>query len=359
MIILSTYTLLLVLFMEKRNSIKRLRIILVVVCVIFFLSNRILLIYVWLEVGIFLLLIIVLGYGSQVEKVSASYYLIFYSIVSRIPLLWLLIEGSCFNTVFFFNYNESIQYRCLLILRAPFLIKFPIMFLHLWLPKIHVEASTTARILLAGLVLKIGTYGITWVIKLYPMVQLRLLYRVSMLGIVIVSITCIFIRDIKLLVAYRSVVHMNFLFLLLIFNTSISRIIVYLLIYSHGLISIVLFYLVGELYSVLKVRLIYLIRGIQGSSLMFSLVILLRFLANSGAPFFLTFYREVIGLRTLYSICPWISLLLLVYFLGRFYYSVRVAITLITGTSLKCYSYNSLYVVVPVVVLLNTSVLFF
>lgn len=113
--------------------------------------------YIFFELSMFPILVIILGYGSQIEKINSSYYLIFYAAFCSFPFLFVYFKSN-FLLVFTY-YNFVISWEIFFILRLRFIIKFPIYFLHLWLPKAHVEAPTTARILLAGLLLKLGTAG--------------------------------------------------------------------------------------------------------------------------------------------------------------------------------------------------------
>uniref|UniRef100_A0A0K0EK50 NADH-ubiquinone oxidoreductase chain 4 n=1 Tax=Strongyloides stercoralis TaxID=6248 RepID=A0A0K0EK50_STRER len=88
-------------------------------------------------------------------------------------------------------------------------MKFPVFFLHLWLPKAHVEAPTSASILLAGLLLKFGTVGFVRIIKSLSYCHINYWFFFSVLGMFISCFVCVFQSDFKSLAAYSSVVHMN------------------------------------------------------------------------------------------------------------------------------------------------------
>jgi len=130
------------------------------------------------------------------------------------------------------------------------------------------------------------------------------MYSWSVLGILMISFYSIFLRDIKVLVAYRSVVHIRFLFICLIMNNSMSKRIRFYIMLGHGIISIMLFYIIGELYKLFDTRIIYFISGTQSGLLVISMILLIRFLANTGIPVFITFFSEVVGLRTIIRITP-------------------------------------------------------
>jgi NADH-ubiquinone oxidoreductase chain 4 len=104
-----------------------------------------------------------------------------------------------------------------------FFIKFPVYFLHFWLPKAHVEAPTSARMLLAGLLLKLGTGGFLRLIFLLKYQFVGGAFFVALLGRFFCSIMCFFQRDLKALAALSSVNHMSFLLLLLLIQGGIFK----------------------------------------------------------------------------------------------------------------------------------------
>jgi len=201
-------------------------------------------------------------------------------------------------------------------------MKFPVYFLHLWLPKAHVEAPTTARILLASLLLKLGGCGFLHILSL---IKVRLNYFwlfLSYLGIVLCCLICISQRDIKSLVAYSSVRHIRFLLLVFVILNIFSDRSGFLLMVGHGFTSGLLFYLVGEVYSYLGNRKIYYFLGGLISSIYFRLLIRLGILSNSGFPISVSFYFELVRILSLLIVNYFFVLLLFIYFILTFYYCI-------------------------------------
>ena len=146
-----------VLIREKNFNLLMLRAVLIMVCLIFFVSRNMLILYIYFELSMFPILIIILGYGSQIEKINSGYYLLFYAAVCSFPFLFIYYKSMFVFTICYFDFIMT--WEMFFILTLSFIIKFPVYFLHLWLPKAHVEAPTTASMLLAGLLLKLGTAG--------------------------------------------------------------------------------------------------------------------------------------------------------------------------------------------------------
>lgn len=146
-------------FLESNKVVLKLSVLVVLFALLFFSTIRFLSLYILFEIVMVPLLIILLSYGSQIQKVRAAYYLILYSIASSIPFLFVYLIGeiSILDIVYVGSVLHTSVY---IILVCMFLIKFPVYFLHLWLPKVHVEAPSSASVLLASLVLKLGTFGL-------------------------------------------------------------------------------------------------------------------------------------------------------------------------------------------------------
>jgi len=130
MVFLCLIVLIIIILTEKNRVVVKVRILIIICCIIFFMSNRVIIIYVWLEISIFFILLILLGYGAQVEKISAIYYLVFYSVLCRMPLLWLVLEEDIVSRVVYFGFEDYVSYPTLLLISRPFFMKLPLYFFH-------------------------------------------------------------------------------------------------------------------------------------------------------------------------------------------------------------------------------------
>jgi proton-translocating NADH-quinone oxidoreductase chain M len=137
---------------------------------------------------------------------------------------------------------------------------------HLWLPEAHVEAPTAGSVILAGILLKLGTYGfIRFSLPLFPQASFfftPLVYTVSVIGIIYTSFTAIRQTDFKRIVAYTSIAHMN-LVVIGIFsfnNIGIEGAILQSL--SHGFVASALFLIIGVVYDRYKTRIVQYYGGL-------------------------------------------------------------------------------------------------
>jgi len=180
-----------------------------------------------------------------------------------------------------FNYRR-IELNSLLLL--VFLVKIPIFGIHFWLPKAHVEAPTIGSIQLAGVLLKLGGYGIKRLISLFKIEGNRKVLVFILSILIILGIATSFQRDNKKIVAYMSVCHINFLLLFLFLSREKREELISIISLRHGVCSSSLFFIVGEAYRVSKTRIMYFFQ----MRVIFSTVELTAFLlgnmSNLGVP---------------------------------------------------------------------------
>jgi NADH-quinone oxidoreductase subunit M len=169
-----------------------------------------------------------------------------------------------------------------------FAIKVPVFPLHTWLPDAHVEAPTAGSVVLAGVMLKMGTYGlIRFSIPLFPLAVERfapVLAVLAVIGIVYGALVAMVQKDVKKLVAYSSVSHLGFVVLGLFAMTSESVAGALYVMLAHGLSTGALFLLVGVIYERRHTRQISDFGGLAHVMPMFTVAFMLATLASIGLP---------------------------------------------------------------------------
>lgn len=281
--------------------------------------------YFLFELSIFPIIFLSLIKGIQLEKIIAFNYILFYIIFFSIPFL-LIIIYSKFNFIFF---NFKIRITISIIIIIIFISKIPLFCLHNWLTKIHVEASTRSRIILAGLILKYGGYGYLIFLRNFDKSFLIIILRI--VGLIICPFYCFFQRDLKSLIAFSSIIHINFI----IININTIRILGnetrILIIISHGFISTILFFIIGELIYKNYRRLIYFIKNIFFFNIFFWLLTLISLLINIGLPLSLSFISEIIGILNLIIIRNIFWIVIIIFFMLCFIFTIFIIILIYSG----------------------------
>jgi NADH-quinone oxidoreductase subunit M len=267
-----------------------------------FLALDLFLFYVFWEVMLIPMYFIIGMWGGTNRLYAAIKFFIYtfvgslLMLVAILTMVWMV--GKATGT-YNFGYEYLLRHRDLFIPLAPWLfaafalafaIKVPVFPLHTWLPDAHVEAPTAGSVILAGVLLKMGTYGfLRFAVPFFPGVALSqfvstLIVVLAVIGIVYGALVAMVQPDIKKLVAYSSVSHLGFVMLGIWASTIQSVQGALMVMIGHGLSTGALFFLVGMLYERRHTREIAAFGGIARVVPVFSAIFTLVALASIGLP---------------------------------------------------------------------------
>nr|NP_038174.1 NADH dehydrogenase subunit 4 [Synura synuroidea]AAF36940.1 NADH dehydrogenase subunit 4 [Synura synuroidea] len=268
--------------------------------------------YIFFEAILIPMFLIIGMLGSRSRKIRAAYLLFFYTLIGSILMLvgiiyiYFIVGTSSFEIIFSYNFSLQEQQWLWLAFFISFASKIPMFPFHIWLPEAHVEAPTVGSVLLAGILLKLGVYGfLRFSLTLFSEASLYyspFVYVLCIIGILYSSFTAIRQTDIKRIIAYSSIAHMN-LVVLGIFSFNIIGLEGSILqSLSHGFVSGGMFLLVGILYDRYHSRLLYYYGGLVHVMPLYSFFFLAFTLANIATPGTSSFVGEFLLLCGIYQI---------------------------------------------------------
>ncbi len=223
-----------------------------------FLSLDLFLFYIFWEFSLVPMYLLIGIYGGPRRMYAAVKFFLYTmagSIVMLLAILWLGITGHGFSFPDLVGINIPLNTQIWLFLAfaLAFAIKVPMWPFHSWLPDAHVEAPTAGSVILAGVLLKMGAYGLLrFNLSLFPQATLKLapyMAALAVIGIIYGAIVSFAQRDMKKLVAYSSISHMGFIVLGLFALNSLGIQGSVLQMINHGLSTGALFLIVGMIYD--------------------------------------------------------------------------------------------------------------
>jgi NADH-quinone oxidoreductase subunit M len=270
-----------------------------------FVSLDLLLFYLFFEASLVPMFFLIGIWGGERRVYAAIKFFIYTNVGSLLMLVAIIALYFTYHT---FDYPALLQalsanplpgrieFFLFVAFAIAFCIKVPLFPVHTWLPDAHTEAPTAGSVLLAGVLLKMGTYGLLrFNIGLFPDMSRRaapVIITLAVIGIIYGALVAMVQRDVKRLVAYSSVSHMGFVVLGLFSFTELGMQGALYQMLNHGVSTGALFLFVGFIYERRHTRMIGEFGGLATPMPWFSTLFVIASLSSIGLPFLNGFVGE-------------------------------------------------------------------
>jgi NADH-quinone oxidoreductase subunit M len=268
-----------------------------------FATTSLLIFYVAFETILIPFFLMVGIWGSrQAERITAAYQLVIFTLFGSfafliaLTLIYVTVGGFDFQVIRNSALPEYTELFIFLAFFAALAVKIPMFPAYIWLPKAHVEAPTAGSVLLAGILLKLGSYGILRFLYIFPTGTsffTPFVVTLSLIGVVMSLLAAFRQTDLKRIIAYSSISHLNYLNLGLFPALPLGLTGGFSLMIFHGLVSSALFLSVGLLYDRYKTRNIFHFRQLATTMPIFATIFFILTMANLGLPGTSNFVSEI------------------------------------------------------------------
>ncbi|NTU70271.1 MAG: NADH-quinone oxidoreductase subunit M [Coriobacteriia bacterium] len=280
-----------------------------------FLAESLILFYVAWECVLIPMFFLIGGWGSSNRKHAASKFLIYTFAAGAVMLLGVILAlvwtggATSIGAISQSGVPLPVQATVFWLFMAGFLVKLPAVPFHTWLPDAHTEAPTAGSIILAGVMLKMGGYGIIRIALPFAPAAFGearfILAILGVVGIIYGAAMALVQTDLKRLVAYSSVAHMGFVLLGVAAGTTAGLGAAMLVMVSHGFVAGLLFLLVGTVYERTHTRELGRMGGFGSVVPMWSVAFVFGSLASLGLPGLSGFPGELVSVIEGFSAFGW------------------------------------------------------
>nr|WMW23647.1 NADH dehydrogenase subunit 4 [Hiatella sp. J YW-2023] len=299
-----------------------------VICLVGFSCVGLFSFFMVYEMSVIPMMGLILFWGAQPERITAVLVMVIYTLLGSIPLFigileWWFYSGTDSMVICQLlassDMGGSWGIEAIILGISSFLVKLPMYGVHSWLPKAHVEAPVSGSMILAGIMLKLGGYGLIrflWCFSIHPNYLTNFIMVVSVVGGFMASLACLVQSDLKRLIAFSSVSHMSMVLGGVLSMSEVGMKGGVLMMFSHGFSSPCLFYLMNEVSINRKSRSLVVCKGFMVVDPSISLVWFLMSSLNLGCPPSMSYFSEIFIIGSVMDYSYFMGFLILVSFLA-------------------------------------------
>uniref|UniRef100_A0AAU6PC42 NADH-ubiquinone oxidoreductase chain 4 n=1 Tax=Ledropsis sp. TaxID=3133679 RepID=A0AAU6PC42_9HEMI len=290
--------------MKNQKILISINIFMLIILTMMFMSLKMMWFYMMFELSLVPMTIMIMGWGYQPERMMAGLYLLFYTMTASLPLIISIIfmYKQMNNDLFSMKFSQKPSSILNMSTMMAFLVKLPMFMLHFWLPKAHVQAPIFGSMILAGILLKIGGFGIirfSSTMENSFMLMSTLWYSISIVGATSISLICMIQGDIKSMIAYSSISHMSMCLMSLLSMNKTGMLGGMTMMIGHGLCSSGMFFLSNMNYERTMSRSMYINKGMMNFMPTNTMMWFIMSCLNMGCPPSINFISEISIMMTM------------------------------------------------------------